>query len=344
MKERKLKIGILAPGFGEGTGPASYLAALREALGREHELALDEPWREDLDLIHVVDAKRLNVQTLAFVKLPVILDFHDDYWVRFRDYPAPDRLLRRLRQKQLYLHHTAVLKLARAVIAHSEAVADSLTEVLAKEKIACPAHLVHYRPGPAFLSALSAPPPEFRPSREPLILMVGRDLFRKGFPTLAAALPTVLQSCPGARVVVIGREYFHARLAAKWKARGLPIEFRDQAPPERLAEWYRRAAVLVLPSFEEAFGMVLIEAMAMGLPVVAARVGGIPEAVEDNVSGLLHAPGDAADLAPKLISALTDQALRDRLIAAGRARAGTFSPLRLSQELSRAYLAVLESR
>jgi glycosyltransferase involved in cell wall biosynthesis len=84
---------------------------------------------------------------------------------------------------------------------------------------------------------------------------------------------------------------------------------------------YSALDVLCVPSTEaESFGIVAVEAMAAGLPVVAARIGGLPEVVEDGVTGLLHAPGDAADLAEQLALLIEDDEWRMQLGQAGRRR------------------------
>jgi glycosyltransferase involved in cell wall biosynthesis len=84
---------------------------------------------------------------------------------------------------------------------------------------------------------------------------------------------------------------------------------------------YSALDVLCVPSTEaEAFGLVAVEAMAAGLPVVAARIGGLPEVVEEGLTGLLHTPGDAADLAEQLALLIEDDEWRAQLGQAGRRR------------------------
>lgn len=87
-------------------------------------------------------------------------------------------------------------------------------------------------------------------------------------------------------------------------------------------ELYRGARCLVVPSeWFEMCPMVILEAMARGLPVVASRIGGLPELVEDGVTGLLFTPGDAADLARQVVRLHADPGLSRDLGASGRARA-----------------------
>jgi glycosyltransferase involved in cell wall biosynthesis len=93
-------------------------------------------------------------------------------------------------------------------------------------------------------------------------------------------------------------------------------------PHERLGSYYERAAVVCVPSRREGYGVVAREAMAYGRPVVAARVGGLVDAVEDGVTGLLAPPLDTAQLRTVLVRLLGDRSLRERLGEAARERAG----------------------
>ncbi len=91
--------------------------------------------------------------------------------------------------------------------------------------------------------------------------------------------------------------------------------------PGELGPYYERAAVVVCPSRREGYGVVAREAMAYGRPVVATAVGGLPDAVEDRVTGLLVAPRDPRALRAALDELLADRELRGRLGAAARERA-----------------------
>jgi glycosyltransferase involved in cell wall biosynthesis len=91
-------------------------------------------------------------------------------------------------------------------------------------------------------------------------------------------------------------------------------------PHDEVDRLYERAAVVVLPSYREGLPLCVLEAMAHGRPVVASAVGGIPELVEDGVTGFLVEPGDVAGLRAAIEKLLTDPALRRRLGRAARAR------------------------
>jgi glycosyltransferase involved in cell wall biosynthesis len=89
--------------------------------------------------------------------------------------------------------------------------------------------------------------------------------------------------------------------------------------------WYRASVLLILPTDTESFGRVLIEAMACGVPVVAASSGGIPELVRHGTDGLLITPGAADELAASMHAILNDDALRESMINSSQKRAEDFS-------------------
>ncbi|GAA4507373.1 glycosyltransferase [Brevibacterium yomogidense] len=100
---------------------------------------------------------------------------------------------------------------------------------------------------------------------------------------------------------------------------GTRTVFTGYMSGEELAAAYASADLFVFPSTTETLGLVALESMASGVPVVGARAGGIPFAVRDGVSGLLHEPGSVDDLTAKVLRVLEDPHLRGRLSAGGRA-------------------------
>jgi glycosyltransferase involved in cell wall biosynthesis len=105
---------------------------------------------------------------------------------------------------------------------------------------------------------------------------------------------------------------------------GPHITWLGNATMEQLAEEYNRCHVFCLPSVQEGFGIVFLEAMAAGKPIVAARAAAVPEVVRDGVDGLLVEPRDPAALARALARLRDDEALRARLAASGAARVEEF--------------------
>ncbi len=158
------------------------------------------------------------------------------------------------------------------------------------------------------------------------VLFVGRLVERKGVAELIEALRR-LPPALGARLDVIGDGPERARLEALVRESGLGdrVVLRGRVPAAELRAAYGAADVLALPSVldsrsdTEGLGVVLLEAMSYGVPVIGSRIGGIPDIVIDGETGLLVPPGDPAALATALQRLAQDEDLRARLGAAGRA-------------------------
>jgi glycosyltransferase involved in cell wall biosynthesis len=118
------------------------------------------------------------------------------------------------------------------------------------------------------------------------------------------------------------------------------VRFRGHQDRERLAAILSGAMALVLPSRSDNFPLAILEAMQAGLPIVATRAGGIPEAVRDGEEALLVPPGDPAALADALRIIQGDSGLRGRLGAAGRERGKAFSWDRTAETYEGLYLAL----
>lgn len=143
----------------------------------------------------------------------------------------------------------------------------------------------------------------------------------KGLDTLWRAFKLIKTAVPNARLTLAGDGDRLAEFSALARASGR-VRLPGRVPEARLVAEFHRAYVVVLPSTSEAeaFGMVLAEANACGRPVVASRIGGIPDFVVDGDNGLLARPGDPADLAEKLITLLRDPGMARRMGERGRAR------------------------
>jgi glycosyltransferase involved in cell wall biosynthesis len=181
---------------------------------------------------------------------------------------------------------------------------------------------------PPGYSPLPEPPSDLRAANRfgfdgPYLLFVGRLASNKGLPELVAAFAELAREHGDAHLVLIGADGGMGP-AIRDAARRHDVAARVHllghvADDALLAAAYRDARALVLPSEYEAFGLVLLEALAEGTPVVASRVGGIPEVVEDGRSGLLVPPHDVAALAGAIRRLWTDPTLARRLGATGRA-------------------------
>lgn len=165
--------------------------------------------------------------------------------------------------------------------------------------------------------------------REPFtVLCVARQYPRKRIIDLIEAFALVTAREPRARLVVIGDGPEHAALAERLQQRGLQNSVRllgALAEDAEVRAWYGRASLFCLPSEQEGFGIVFLEAMASGLPVVSTTAAAIPEVVPDGEAGLLVPPRDPAALAEALLRLLQDPALRARMRDAGRRHARRYS-------------------
>ncbi len=183
-------------------------------------------------------------------------------------------------------------------------------------------------------------------TREPIrILFVGRLVERKGVDVLVRALPEILATRP-ARLTVVGEGEWETRIRDAAREAGVEesVQFTGYVTSEELSRLYRTADVFVLPAVvdrkgdTEGLGVVLLEAMRHGRPVVASHVGGIPDIVEHGRSGWLVSPGDAGALARTILGLASDPEAARRIAAAGRRRAAEdFSWERILHDLDRVY-------
>jgi len=137
----------------------------------------------------------------------------------------------------------------------------------------------------------------------------------KAVDVLAEAWNDVAARVPGARLHIVGT----GRLQAP---AGPGVQWTPSLPAEGVAAALDQATLLVLPSRSEGMGRVIVEAFCRGRAVVGSRVGGIPDLVEDGVTGILVEPGDTKALADALVRLLTDRELAERMGAAAREGAG----------------------
>ncbi len=142
----------------------------------------------------------------------------------------------------------------------------------------------------------------------------------KGHITLIEAFKVVKQRIPNARLVIVGEGDLYSELLRVVNENGLRESVLFTGFQMDVSKILSTFDVAVLPSFFEGMGRVLLEAMAMEKPVVASRVGGIPDLVKHNVNGLLINPGDVAELANALEKILTDSELAGNMGKEGRKR------------------------
>jgi glycosyltransferase involved in cell wall biosynthesis len=177
------------------------------------------------------------------------------------------------------------------------------------------------------LSAFTERPVAPLPTR-PTALFVGMLERSKNVGALVEAWPHVAARVPDARLVIVGRGALADLVERLREDYPEQVDHVAQLPPSGVAARMDESTFLVLPSRSEGLGRVIIESFTRGRPVVATRVGGIPDVVQDGVSGLLVESGDVAGLVEAMVSLLVDGELAERLAggAAAAARRLEWSP------------------
>jgi glycosyltransferase involved in cell wall biosynthesis len=266
--------------------------------------------RPDMVNIHMPVPGIGDVASLFIHKKPLIVTYHGGSMKKGR--PLLDLLV------WLYEHGPLTLILNRA------------------NRIVCASNFVRFNFLNAYLSKSITITPGvdsrlFHPDIEknyhaPSILFVaglGNAEQHKGLHTLLDAMVLVREKIWNTRLTIVGdgdmREDY--QVYAKKLNLENSVDFKGRLAGKLLAKQYQEADLLVLPSENESFGMVILEAMSAGLPVIATRIGGIPFLVADNKTGFLIEPRDPVTLARKIIELLTDRGLMESFGKAARIKA-----------------------
>ena len=159
---------------------------------------------------------------------------------------------------------------------------------------------------------------EDRPMR---ILYVSRLENRKGAMTLLRAIPRVLEQYPQTEFFLIGKDRPHTPDGLTHKDyffKHYPglcdhVHFLGFVSKEKLSEYYKQTDIFVVPSVYESFGLIYVEAMMHGVPVIGCRAGGIPEVVENEKTGILVDPDDDKALTDAICRLMSDPVLREKM-------------------------------
>ena len=174
-----------------------------------------------------------------------------------------------------------------------------------------------------------------------LVGAAGRLVWQKGFGNLVVAMPDVIARVPDARLIIAGEGPLWRELEARAGAAGVAERVRLVGFQSDMPRFLTTLDVLVVPSVREGFPMITLEAMALGVPIVATAIDGIAEQITPDREGLLVAPGEPAALARAIVAVLEDRALAARLGAAGRRRANEFDLRRTLAATRRVYAELL---
>lgn len=158
-----------------------------------------------------------------------------------------------------------------------------------------------------------------------LLLFVGRLSEEKGIEYLIKAMPQVLGRFPAAKLLIVGSGPLENKLRALVEKTGIAanVVFVGSVAHWSLAEYYATADVLIGPSLREGFGLVFVEAMACGCPVIASDLPGVADIIEDGKTGFCVRPRDSQAIAGKTIEVLQDRSLREQVKSQARADVAT---------------------
>jgi glycosyltransferase involved in cell wall biosynthesis len=272
----------------------------------------------------VLGAAALLGRALAGRRARVIVEVHGDWRTFARAYGSPSRRL----------IAPVVDVLAASAVKHADAtraVSTYTSKLIEDVRGVAPSAVFT-----AFsdLSAFTERPPAPLPER-PTVVFVGSLEPYKNIEGLGDAWRLIAEELPEARLVIIGsgsQQFVVERLVADFPGR---VEHHEWLDPAAVSDTLDDATVLVLPSWPEGLGRVIIEAFARGRAVVATDAGGIPDLVTHGVEGLLVPPADPVTLASALARVLGDRELAEQMGAAARARYADWhsTPEELAREM-----------
>ena len=272
----------------------------------------------DADIIHFTDAR----EAFAYHgKIPAVGTLHDDYFARHRWWPwyyrrdYVDWIQRWAYYSIVTLLERKAFRKLTALTANSNATAQTISKRY---------HIAIDKITTIYLGLDLTPQPvdeelERERLENPKLLFVGGNMQRKGLPLVLRALKQLLPSFPNLRLQILGKNQNLGKmqhLAQKLEIQE-HVDFLGWVPPDRVNDYFRRAAVFVMPSLMEGFGLVFLEAMAAGLPVIGGNVGGTRELIEDGVNGMLVKPGNVENISFQIDQMLREKVVRNRIIQKG---------------------------
>jgi glycosyltransferase involved in cell wall biosynthesis len=180
-------------------------------------------------------------------------------------------------------------------------------------------------------------------TENPTLFFAGGNFQRKGLEVVLRAMPELTRRWRGLELRVAGRdrsERAMTKLAAELGV-GDQVTFLGWVSPARIRMEMRGASVFVMPSWEEGFGLVYLEAMQAGVPVVGGNVGGTRELISNGCNGFTVPAGDHLALAARLGQLIEDGSLRKEFVAEGFKTVATLTPRALARSTERVYREVL---
>lgn len=278
------------------------------------------------DVVHLQQGHLWFNLVLRFLRLPLVITVHDP------THHLNDKSSQKTPQ---WVVHDG-FRMADTLIVHAETLRRETLALpgLAQKPVEVAPHMTI---GAVTGCALT---PEAEPAT---VLFFGRIWEYKGLDYLIRAAPEIRAHCPNLTIIIAGRGEDFAKYEAMMDQPD-SFEIHNQFIAEEDVETlFRRASVVAVPYVEATQSGVVHMAYAYAKPVVATHVGGLPEVVEDEVTGLLVAPRDEAALVAAIVRLLTDEALRVRLGETAKLRAETvYSAATVAEQTLSIYKNVLQ--
>ncbi len=282
------------------------------------------------DIVHGQGTERDCSMSAVFSGLPNVLTIHGNM-----------RLIAAVNHAKFFSWYWLAAQLEKVVLPRTDGVVcitrytQDAVKDLARKTWICP-------------NAVDAPFYDVEPAPEAsrIILFVGHVCYRKNQNAFIRALDSLAEKAKF-KVVFLGSapktnpysaEFLELVAARPW------CEFAGFADREKLRVWFKKATLLALPSLEDNCPMVVLEAMAAGVPVLAGKVGGVPELVTEGKTGLFCDPLDAASMREGVGKLLEDANLARTLTATAKDEAkARYHPLVIAREHVKIYREVLQS-
>lgn len=203
-------------------------------------------------------------------------------------------------------------------------------------------HVIYKSIDPGFFKPAIFARKEAR-DHSPRILFIGSNMQRKGVPDLLKAAPRVIQEFPDCEFWIVGNDKSIPELISLTERLGIKSKVTFWGKQDRfsLLNLFGQADLFTMPSLIEAFGVVFLEAMASGLPIVATNVGGIPELIQDKFNGVLVPPNNPALLASGMLQILNNRNFREQLSKAGIETVKKYTVERMMHETYNIYSTLL---
>jgi len=296
------------------------------------------------DIIHFTDARESFFYQYNYT--PTIGTMHDYYFVTASKNPFYyKRFYKDWVKRYVYYNISKILEkkaLHRlsAIITNSKFVAEKLNDIyqIPEKKL----HTIYLgMESNKFKKNIDSQ--SSANGNNPTVLFIGGNFQRKGLPTLIQCCPTIIKEYPIVKFIIVGRDPNMNAMKDICKYYGVSEHFNfvGWISDAVKMEYYKNASILVMPSLIEGFGIVFLEAMASGVPVIGGNVGGTKELISHMKNGLLVEPNNPNQLSEYILELLNDTKLRLKITEEGKKTAKNFTVEKMVRETEMVYKKVL---